>query len=84
MRRRPASPTRRPLRLFLAPTLVGAIGIATGLAAIAPSAVAGERGLHFLDAPVSGGEAGAVNGALTVMVGGDEAVFAHTKPVVDA
>ncbi|MCP5150021.1 MAG: NAD(P)-dependent oxidoreductase [Ectothiorhodospiraceae bacterium] len=47
-------------------------------------AIAGERGLHFLDAPVSGGEAGAVNGALTVMVGGDEAVFAHTKPVVDA
>ncbi|HPG24025.1 MAG: MtrB/PioB family outer membrane beta-barrel protein [Spirochaetaceae bacterium] len=43
MRRRPASPTRRPLRLFLAPTLVGAIGIAIGLAAIAPSAVAGER-----------------------------------------
>jgi 3-hydroxyisobutyrate dehydrogenase len=31
------------------------------------------RGLHFVDAPVSGGQAGAVNGALTVMCGGDAA-----------
>jgi len=33
-------------------------------------AAAGARGLHFIDAPVSGGQAGAVNGALTVMCGG--------------
>ena len=39
------------------------------------------RGLHFIDAPVSGGQAGAVNGALTVMCGGDEAPFAAMQPV---
>jgi len=42
------------------------------------------RGLHFVDAPVSGGQAGAVNGALTVMCGGDEAVFNSMKPVAMA
>ncbi len=39
------------------------------------------RGLHFIDAPVSGGQAGAVNGALTVMCGGDPAPFDAIKPV---
>ncbi|MBC7939711.1 MAG: NAD(P)-dependent oxidoreductase, partial [Chitinophagaceae bacterium] len=39
------------------------------------------RGLHFIDAPVSGGQAGAVNGALTVMCGGDDAPFQTMKPV---
>jgi 3-hydroxyisobutyrate dehydrogenase-like beta-hydroxyacid dehydrogenase len=39
------------------------------------------RGLHFIDAPVSGGQAGAVNGALTVMCGGDAAPFAAMQPV---
>jgi 3-hydroxyisobutyrate dehydrogenase-like beta-hydroxyacid dehydrogenase len=39
------------------------------------------RGLHFVDAPVSGGQAGAVNGALTVMCGGEEAAFAAMQPV---
>jgi len=38
-------------------------------------------GLHFIDAPVSGGQAGAVNGALTVMCGGDADVFATLQPV---
>jgi 3-hydroxyisobutyrate dehydrogenase len=38
-------------------------------------------GLHFIDAPVSGGQAGAVNGALTVMCGGDAAPFATIQPV---
>src|SRR5471032_3022343 len=37
--------------------------------------IAVQRGLHFVDAPVSGGEAGAVNGLLTVMCGGDAAPF---------
>jgi 3-hydroxyisobutyrate dehydrogenase len=41
-----------------------------------------ERGLHFLDAPVSGGEAGAQNGALTVMVGGEQAVFDQASRVI--
>ena len=48
------------------------------------AAVAAERGLGFLDAPVSGGEAGAVNGVLTVMVGGDQAVFDRCRDVIDA
>ena len=39
------------------------------------------RGLHFVDAPVSGGQAGALNGALTVMCGGEEAAFAAMQPV---
>ena len=43
--------------------------------------VAASRGLHFIDAPVSGGEAGAVNGLLTVMCGGDAAPFEAMKPV---
>ncbi|MDZ5458143.1 NAD(P)-dependent oxidoreductase [Azohydromonas lata] len=38
-------------------------------------------GLHFVDAPVSGGQAGAVNGVLTVMCGGDAAPFEAMKPV---
>ncbi|MBX7228796.1 MAG: NAD(P)-dependent oxidoreductase [Burkholderiaceae bacterium] len=42
------------------------------------------RGLHFLDAPVSGGQAGAINGLLTVMCGGDLAVFDIVKPVAMA
>ena len=44
-------------------------------------AVATARGLHFVDAPVSGGEAGAVNGLLTVMCGGVAAPFEAMKPV---
>jgi 3-hydroxyisobutyrate dehydrogenase-like beta-hydroxyacid dehydrogenase len=43
-----------------------------------------ERGLHFVDAPVSGGQAGAVSGALTVMCGGDSAPFDAMKPVAVA
>ncbi|MCR6481099.1 NAD(P)-dependent oxidoreductase [Variovorax sp. ZS18.2.2] len=41
-------------------------------------------GLHFIDAPVSGGQAGAQNGALTVMCGGDAAAFERIKPVAAA
>ncbi len=44
-------------------------------------AAAQSRGLHFVDAPVSGGQAGAVNGALTVMCGGDAEAFARLQPV---
>ncbi len=44
-------------------------------------ATARARGLHFVDAPVSGGQGGAVNGALTVMCGGDTAPFDAMKPV---
>ena len=48
------------------------------------AAAAAERGLGFMDAPVSGGEAGAVNGMLTVMVGGDQAEFDQCQEVIDA
>ena len=47
-------------------------------------AVAKARGLHFVDAPVSGGQAGAQNGALTVMCGGDRAAFDAARPVAMA
>jgi 3-hydroxyisobutyrate dehydrogenase len=43
-----------------------------------------ERGFGFLDAPVSGGSAGAQNGVLTVMVGGDAETFAKAEPVITA
>jgi 3-hydroxyisobutyrate dehydrogenase len=41
-----------------------------------------EKGLHFIDAPVSGGQAGAENGVLTVMCGGDEEPFRRAEPVI--
>ena len=44
-------------------------------------AAAQAMGLHFIDAPVSGGQAGAVNGALTVMCGGDAAPFETMRPL---
>ncbi len=43
-----------------------------------------EGGGHFLDAPVSGGQAGAENGVLTVMVGGEEDAFVRAEPVISA
>ncbi len=43
---------------------------------------ASEKGFGFLDAPVSGGQAGAENGQLGIMVGGAEAVFAKAEPVL--
>ena len=45
-------------------------------------AAANAKGCGFVDAPVSGGQAGAENGVLTVMVGGDEATFAKAEPVI--
>ena len=47
-------------------------------------AAAKNIGLHFVDAPVSGGQAGAQNGALTVMCGGDAAAFEAARPVAMA
>src|SRR5258706_11844967 len=46
-------------------------------------AAAKEKGFDVLDAPVSGGQAGAQNGVLTVMVGGDKGPFERAKPVID-
>jgi len=45
---------------------------------------AAAKGLAFIDAPISGGEAGAVNGQLTVMCGGDQAAYDMAKPIMDA
>ena len=46
-------------------------------------AAAKSKGFDFLDAPVSGGQAGAQNGVLTVMIGGDKAVYEKAKPIID-
>lgn len=56
---------------------------ASALIARELDAAARERGFSALDAPVSGGQAGAENGVLTVMVGGDQADFDKAKPVID-
>ncbi len=47
-------------------------------------AVARDLGVSFVDAPISGGQAGAEKGALSVMCGGDEAAFDAALPVIDA
>ena len=58
------------------------------MSTIAPSAarrialLLGEKGIEMLDAPVSGGETGAINATLTVMVGGSDAAFAKALPVL--
>lgn len=41
------------------------------------------KGAHFLDAPVSGGSQGAVNGTLTIMVGGEQNIFEQARPVLE-
>jgi 3-hydroxyisobutyrate dehydrogenase-like beta-hydroxyacid dehydrogenase len=47
-------------------------------------ALAKERGIDFIDAPVSGGQAGAENGKLTVMCGGEAGPFERARPVMDS
>ena len=76
----------------------GELGLAAGAApglvvvdmsTIAPDAARrigrrlAERGIEFLDAPVSGGEAGAINAALTIMVGGKPEVFEKVRPLFE-
>ena len=43
-----------------------------------------EKNIHFLDAPVSGGEVGAIKGELTVMIGGETTIFNKIKPIIAA
>jgi len=43
-----------------------------------------EKEIHMLDAPVSGGEQGAINGTLSIMVGGDAEIFVRCQPVLEA
>lgn len=47
-------------------------------------AVAKDQGKHFIDAPVSGGQAGAENGVLTIMCGGELVAFDQAKPIMEA
>lgn len=47
-------------------------------------AAANDAGVSFVDAPISGGQAGAENGALSVMCGGDQAAYDRAEPVIDA
>jgi 2-hydroxy-3-oxopropionate reductase len=60
------------------------------MSSISPSATkrlakaVAEKGGAMLDAPVSGGEIGAINASLSIMVGGDEATFHRMKPILDA
>ncbi len=68
--------TQRPGTIFIDNTTASA-EVARELAAAATA-----RRFGFLDAPVSGGQAGAVNGQLTVMTGGDAATFERAKPVI--
>jgi 3-hydroxyisobutyrate dehydrogenase len=46
--------------------------------------IAASKGVHFLDAPVSGGSQGAENGTLTIMVGGEQSIFERVRPVLEA
>ena len=79
--------------------LTGPDGILSGLqkgaividmSSISPAAterlatLVAEKGGSMLDAPVSGGEIGAINAALSIMVGGDEAAFTRVKPILGA
>ena len=45
---------------------------------------AATKGAHFLDAPVSGGSQGAINGTLTIMVGGEREIFEQVRPIFEA
>ena len=69
------------------PTASGAIFVdntTTSADVIERHAVAAAAGLGFVDAPVSGGQAGAEGGILTVMCGGDETTYARAEPVIAA
>ena len=52
--------------------------------AIELSEIAKEYNIHFLDAPVSGGEVGALKGELTVMIGGENSIFDRINPIIRA
>jgi 2-hydroxy-3-oxopropionate reductase len=47
------------------------------------SALAAQKGATMLDAPVSGGEIGAINASLSIMVGGDESAFNRVRPILE-
>jgi len=57
---------------------------ASAEAARALNSASADRGLGFLDAPVSGGQAGAENGVLSIMIGGEPSTYEKVGPVIDA
>lgn len=63
--------------------------VVVDMSTISPSATRrlaeqlGQKGVHMLDAPVSGGEQGAIDGALSIMVGGETAVFERVRPLFE-
>jgi 2-hydroxy-3-oxopropionate reductase len=69
---------------------IAAGAVIIDMSTIAPAAArefaarAAERGVTMLDAPVSGGEIGAINGALSIMVGGDGAALERVRPILAA
>ncbi|WP_405020193.1 2-hydroxy-3-oxopropionate reductase [Kitasatospora sp. NBC_00070] len=65
-------------------TLVIDMSSITPQTSIKVEAAAKPKGIRTLDAPVSGGEAGAIEAVLSIMVGGDAADFAEAKPILDA
>ncbi|MFJ9517354.1 2-hydroxy-3-oxopropionate reductase [Kitasatospora sp. NPDC101801] len=65
-------------------TLVIDMSSITPQTSIKVEAAARPKGIRTLDAPVSGGEAGAIEAVLSIMVGGDAADFAEAKPILDA
>ena len=73
-----AIPAMKSGALYIDNSTVSA-AVATQLAA-----AGADRGIGVLDAPVSGGQAGAENGVLTVMVGGDEGIFAKAEPAMQS
>jgi 3-hydroxyisobutyrate dehydrogenase len=69
---------------------IRADSVVVDMSTIAPEATRviarrlGEKGSYMLDAPVSGGEQGAIDGTLSIMVGGDEAILERCRPVLQA
>ncbi len=65
-------------------------GVVVDMSSISPittqqiAAALKDRGVAMLDAPVSGGEIGAIQGTLSIMVGGEESVFSRVKPILES
>ena len=78
------SVSSRALTTMKAGTVLVDHTTASALVAREVHADAHKRAIGFLDAPVSGGQAGAENGKLTIMVGGEPAVYARAEPIVSA
>ena len=78
------SVSSRALTTMKAGTILVDHTTASALVAREVHADAHKRSIGFLDAPVSGGQAGAENGKLTIMVGGEPAVYARAEPIVSA